>query len=76
MAAARTGVDTARKDVDWLEDELMKHLNKEVGDGLNNNDKRLASAVEVLKRCDGKIDELNGRADEALRRFPPKSAEG
>lgn len=73
---ARNGVDKAKKEVGDLEDELMRHLNKEVTDGLHNNDKRLESANDLLKKCDVKIDDLNIRADEGIRRFPPKSEEG
>ena len=42
---------------------------------MKSNDDDLAVADVTLDKCDKKIDELNGLADEAIRRFPPKSAE-
>ena len=75
FAEAHVGVDKSRAEVDDLEEKLKKYLNNEIVTGLNENDKDLLRAKDTLGKCDTKIDRLNLIADEALRRFPPKSKE-
>ena len=69
------GVDKSRAEVDDLEVKLKQFLNKEIVTGLDENDKDLLRAKDTLGKCDNKIDRLNLIADEAIRRFPPKSKE-
>ncbi len=58
-----------------MEAKLKQDLHNEIVNGLNNNDKDLEVANGILTKCDDKIDTLNYKADDAIRRFPHKSPE-